>query len=68
MLLEILSLFLEDLLVDLEDRVGLLAKLKVLELKSGLDKHEHGHVRFKREPISGQIVPIDGLFKLSDLL
>ena len=42
MLLQIESLLLEHALVNLEDLIGLSAELELLELESGLDKHEDG--------------------------
>ena len=41
-LLQIESLLLEHALVNLEDFIGLSAELELLELESGLDKHEDG--------------------------
>ena len=41
-LLQIESLLFEHALVNLEDFIGLSAELELLELESGLDKHEDG--------------------------
>ena len=45
MLLQIESLLFKHALVNLEDFIGLPAELELLELESGLDKHEDGNLR-----------------------
>jgi hypothetical protein len=50
-LLEGLTFEVEDLLVDLENTIGLAAELETAEGKSCLNEHEYWHFRFQREPI-----------------
>ena len=67
-LLHVSPLLLEDALVDLEDLVRLTAELELLELEGGFDQHEDWHLGLEREPISRQVVAVDGLLELADLL
>ena len=68
MLSEGFSFLLYDPLVDLENLVGLAPKLERSEAKSGLHEHKDRDFSFKREPISRQVIPVNGLLKLPDLL
>ena len=67
-LLHVCPLLLEDALVDLEDLVWLTAELELLELEGGFNQHKDWHLGLEREPISRQVVAVDGLFELADLL
>ena len=67
-LLHVGPLLLDDALVDLEYLVWLTAELELLELEGGFYQHEDWHLGFEREPISRQVVAVDGLLELADLL
>ena len=43
-------------------------KLERSEAKSGLNEHKDRNFGLEREPISRQVIPVNGLFKLPDLL
>ena len=67
-LLHVGPLLLKDALVDLEYLVWLAAELELLELEGGFDQHEDWHLGLEREPISRQVVAVDGLLELTNLL
>ena len=68
MLPERFAFLLNHPLVDLENLVGLAPKLERSEAESGLNEHKDRDFGFKREPVSRQVIPVNGLLKLPDLL
>lgn len=55
-------------LINFKNFIGLSTELEISETESCFDKHENWNFSFQRESISGKIVTIYGLLKLSDLL